>query len=304
MADIKASSVDSASDPEEATGPASPGIPEPATSLDVPVLSVQHLAKSYRIDDKQTRHAIGDISLEVRRGDFLSVVGSSGVGKTTLIRCLSGLLKPTSGTILFEGAPIQDTPIGMGLVFQDYSRSLFPWWTVGNNVTLGLRRRGVSRRQRREAALEALGSVGLANVIDAYPWQLSGGMQQRVAIARALAYQAEMLLMDEPYAALDAQTRYELEDLVLRLNHEQGLTVLFVTHDIDEAVYLADRVVVLGGSPSSVVRVIDIPLGRPRDQHGTRGSTAFSQLRTEVLDLLPRGKAVAEIAADRLAGRD
>ena len=251
------------------------------------VLTVERLAKSYRLDNKTTRPAVGDVSLEVRRGEFLCIVGSSGVGKTTLVKCLAGLIKPTSGELSFDGEPIDGTPPGLGLVFQDYGRSLFPWWTVERNVTMGLRHRRLSRPARRKAANEALEAVGLPGVAGAYPWQLSGGMQQRVAIARALAYEAELLLMDEPFASVDAQTRYELEDLVLRLNERTGLTVLFVTHDIDEAVYLADRIVVLAGSPSSVREVIEVPLDRPRDQHDTKGDPAFTALRTRVLDLLP-----------------
>jgi NitT/TauT family transport system ATP-binding protein len=251
------------------------------------VLTVEHLAKSYRLDNKTTRRAVGDVSLEVRRGEFLCIVGSSGVGKTTLVKCLAGLIKPTGGELSFDGEPIDGTPPGLGLVFQDYGRSLFPWWTVERNVTMGLRHRKLSRPARRKAAKEALEAVGLPDVAGAYPWQLSGGMQQRVAIARALAYEAELLLMDEPFASVDAQTRYELEDLVLRLNERTGLTVLFVTHDIDEAVYLADRIVVLAGSPSSVREVIEVPLDRPRDQHDTKSDPTFTALRTQVLDLLP-----------------
>jgi NitT/TauT family transport system ATP-binding protein len=257
------------------------------------VLTVERLAKSYRLDNKTTRHAVGDISLEVRRGEFLCIVGSSGVGKTTLVKCLAGLIKPTGGELSFDGEPIDGTPPGLGLVFQDYGRSLFPWWTVERNVTMGLRRRRLSRPARRKAAEEALDAVGLPGVAEAYPWQLSGGMQQRVAIARALAYEAEMLLMDEPFASVDAQTRYELEDLVLRLSEQTGLTVLFVTHDIDEAVYLADRIVVLAGAPSSVREVIEVPLDRPRDQHDTKGDPTFTALRTQVLDLLPSRAAAS-----------
>ena len=261
---------------------------EPAAAdATTPVLQVTNLSKSYRLDGRSQRHADGDVSLEVRRGEFLCIVGSSGVGKTTLIKCLAGLIQPSAGEVLFEGRPHVGTPPGLGLVFQDYGRSLFPWWTVEKNVTMGLRGRGLRRSELRERAREALQSVGLPDVAEAYPWQLSGGMQQRVAIARAIAYEAELLLMDEPFASVDAQTRYELEDLVLALNERSGLTVLFVTHDIDEAVYLADRIVVLAGSPSSVRADIEVPLDRPRDQHSTKGSTGFTQLRTEVLDLLP-----------------
>lgn len=254
-----------------------------------PLMAIRGLGKDYDLGGgKEVRRAIGDISFEVDRGEFLVIVGSSGVGKTTLIKCLSGLLAPTRGSIEFDGEPVVGrTPRGLGLVFQEYGRSLFPWWTVEKNVALGLRGRKLSREQRRAEAQAALESVGLPDVAKAYPWQLSGGMQQRVAIARAIAYRAEVLLMDEPFASVDAQTRYELEDLVLQLHEKTGLTVLFVTHDIDEAVYLADRIVVLGGRPSEVRKVIDVPLPRPRTQHDTKQHPLFGDLRTEVLDLLP-----------------
>jgi NitT/TauT family transport system ATP-binding protein len=279
--------------------------PNEDKSMSEVVLSVENLAKSYRIDKKQVRHAVGNVGLEVRRGEFVCIVGSSGVGKTTLVKCLAGLIRPTSGTLKFEGKPVDGTPKGLGLVFQEYGRSLFPWWSVERNVTIGLRGRRMSRAALREAAESALEAVGLTGVADAYPWQLSGGMQQRVAIARALAYEAELLLMDEPFASVDAQTRYELEDLVLRLNEERGLTVLFVTHDIDEAVYLADRIVVLAGSPSSVREVIDVPMVRPRNQHDTKSDPIFSALRTKVLDLLPsRAQTEERRAADIAAALD
>jgi NitT/TauT family transport system ATP-binding protein len=251
-----------------------------------PVLEVEHLAKAYRLDDHRTRPAIGDVSLEVRRGELLCIVGSSGAGKTTLVKCLAGLLAPTEGRVLFEGRPIAGTPAGLGVVFQEYGRSLFPWWTVERNVTLGLRGRRMKRRDQREAAARALRAVALDDVLDAYPWQLSGGMQQRVAIARALACDAELLLMDEPFASVDAQTRYELEDLVVGLNEQQRLTVLLVTHDVDEAVYVADRIAVLDGAPSSIREVVEVGLPHPRNQHDTKGSPEFTRLRTRVMELL------------------
>jgi NitT/TauT family transport system ATP-binding protein len=284
-------------DPESAPVPA-PDTVAAVPDTGVPVMSVEGLAKSYKLDNKSMRHAIADVSLEVFRGEFVCIVGSSGVGKTTLIKCLAGLIKPSKGVIRFEGEPIDGTPRGLGLVFQEYGRSLFPWWTVERNVTLGLRGRRMSRSARKAAAQTALEAVGLHGVGDSYPWQLSGGMQQRVAIARALAYEAELLLMDEPFASVDAQTRYELEDLVLSLNETTGLTVLFVTHDIDEAVYLGDRIVVLGGSPSNVRAVIDVDLPRPRNQHDTKSDPRFTALRTQVLELLPT-KAEAKAARDR-----
>jgi NitT/TauT family transport system ATP-binding protein len=251
-----------------------------------PVLEVENLVKTYQLDRNRTRQALAGLSLRVHRGEFLCIVGSSGAGKTTLVKCLAGLLSPTDGRVLFEGAPISGTPSGMGVVFQDYGRSLFPWWTVERNVTVGLRRRGLKRKQMREIAEESLRTVGLTGVTDAYPWQLSGGMQQRVSIARALAYDAELLLMDEPFASVDAQTRYELEDLVIGLNEQKGLTVLFVTHDIDEAVYVADRIAVLDGSPSTIKHVVDVKLPHPRNQRDTKGSADFTHLRTELLELL------------------
>jgi NitT/TauT family transport system ATP-binding protein len=246
------------------------------------VLTVERLAKSYRLDNKTTRPAVGDVSLEVRRGEFLCIVGSSGVGKTTLVKCLAGLIKPTSGELSFDGEPIDGTPPGLGLVFQDYGRSLFPWWTVERNVTMGLRHRRLSRPARRKAANEALEAVGLPGVVGAYPWQLSGGMQQRVAIARALAFKPQILLMDEPFASVDAQTRADLEDLVLEVRRHYDVTIVFVTHDIDESVYLSDRIVVLTPSPTTVQEVLEVPLGQPRDQVATKERPEFAQLRAHV----------------------
>jgi NitT/TauT family transport system ATP-binding protein len=176
----------------------------------------------------------------------------------------------------------------MALVFQEYGRSLMPWGSVRNNVLLPLRHKNLPRAERKRLVEDALESVGLTRFIDHYPWQLSGGMQQRVAIARALAYQPTILLMDEPFASVDAQTRAELEDLVLRVREEYGITILFVTHDIDESVYLADRVVVLTHAPTEVKEIVPVDLERPRDQITTKELPEFVHLRGHVYRLIKR----------------
>jgi NitT/TauT family transport system ATP-binding protein len=254
------------------------------------VLEVSGLSKTYGTGPA-SKVAIGDISFAVRPREFLSIVGPSGAGKTTLLKCLTGLLAPTSGTATFEGAEIHEPPAKMALVFQDYGRSLFPWLTVSGNVGLPLRGKGVDRAERADRIEQALAAVGLPDVARRYPWQLSGGMQQRVALARALAYQPDCLVMDEPFASVDAQTRFDLEDLILRLQAEFGITVLFVTHDIDEAVYLSDRVVVLTGSPAEVRAVLDIDLDSPRDQVATKRDPRFAELRTTLFELVRRPPA-------------
>jgi NitT/TauT family transport system ATP-binding protein len=248
----------------------------------VPVVSLRGVRKVYG----GSRVALGDVTFDVARGEFLCVVGPSGAGKTTLLRCLAGLMPPTSGAVEFEGQPLRSVPPGVGVVFQDYSRSLYPWLTVSRNVALPLAVRGVARSSRAARVAEVLASVGLADAGRQYPWQLSGGMQQRVAIARSLAYRPDLLLMDEPFASVDAQTRFELEDLILRVRDSFGVTVVFVTHDIDEAVYLADRVVVLSRSPGEVTEIVDVTLPRPRDQIATKADEAFARHRQHILGLV------------------
>jgi NitT/TauT family transport system ATP-binding protein len=247
------------------------------------LLAVQNVSHSYH-----EKTVLDDISFEVQAGEFLCVVGPSGAGKTTLLQCLAGLRKPASGRLVFAGADVTDPPVGMAVVFQDYSRSLMPWLTVIHNIALPLRSAGVNRVDRERRAQEALREVGLNGVEASYPWQLSGGMQQRVAIARGLAFAPDVLLMDEPFASVDAQTRADLEDLVLDVRNRRGLTVVLVTHDIDEAVYLADRVLVLSARPAKVESVIEVPLGRSRDQVSTKATTTFSELRGQVYRLIKR----------------
>jgi NitT/TauT family transport system ATP-binding protein len=250
------------------------------------ILEVRKLAKTYNLTLPTAKEAIRDVSFNADKEELVCVVGPSGSGKTTLLRCIAGLLEPTSGSTFFEGEEIRGTPRDAAVVFQDYSRSLFPWLTVESNIALPLKGKGLRKSERSAAVKNALEAVGLPDVGRQHPWQLSGGMQQRVAIARALAYQPKLLLMDEPFASVDAQTRFELEDLVLHVRDEFGVTIVFVTHDIDEAVYLATRVVVFSRSPCVVKREIPVELPRNRNQVTTRSDSTFVALRTEVLELV------------------
>jgi NitT/TauT family transport system ATP-binding protein len=245
--------------------------------------------------------ALDQVTLDVAAGELVSIVGPSGCGKSTLLRCVAGLVQPSGGTITLRGAPVDRVPDGLAVVFQDYSRSLLPWLSVRDNVALPLRRTGQkgaegrpgrSRGQRREAALAALATVGLTDTAGKYPWQLSGGMQQRVAIARALACHPVLLLMDEPFGSVDAQTREDLEDLLLTVRAERDMTILLVTHDIDESVYVGDRVVVLTPGPGRVLADLRVDLPAPRDQITTRELPAFVHLRAEVGRLV-RGRGAA-----------
>jgi NitT/TauT family transport system ATP-binding protein len=251
------------------------------------VLEIKGLGKTYGEGEKAT-HAIGDVSLTVEAGEFACVVGPSGCGKTTLLKCVAGLMKPTRGEILLRGKRVKGPPEELALVFQEYSRSLLPWASVRNNVLLPLRHKSVPGVDKKRLVEESLDAVGLTRFIDHYPWQLSGGMQQRVAIARALAYQPAILLMDEPFASVDAQTRGDLEDLILRVREEYGITILFVTHDIDESVYLGDRVIVLTHAPTHVKEIVGVPLPRQRDQLATKELPDFAHLRAHVYRLIKR----------------
>jgi NitT/TauT family transport system ATP-binding protein len=232
--------------------------------------------------------ALRDVNLEVARGELVSIVGPSGCGKSTLLRCVAGLMRPGQGRVVVGGAEVSDVPDDLAVVFQDYSRSLLPWLTVRDNVALPLRRRGAPKEERRAAAGQALDAVGLSASARRYPWQLSGGMQQRVSIARALAFRPSLLLMDEPFGSVDAQTREELEDLLLRVRDE-GMTILFVTHDIDESVYVGDRVAVLSRAPGTVIADLPVDLPAERDQITTRELREFVRLRAEVGRLVRDG---------------
>ncbi|MFW0796309.1 ABC transporter ATP-binding protein [Gordonia sp. CPCC 205515] len=228
--------------------------------------------------------AVREVTARVPAGQVSVIVGPSGCGKSTLLRIISGLDTPTSGSVTFDGRPVNGVPEGLAMVFQDYSRSLFPWMRVERNIAFPLKH--LPSGERKQRVREAIEAVGLAGKEKLYPWQMSGGMQQRVAIARALASHPRLLLMDEPYASVDAQTRAELEDLLLTIQARLGITVLVVTHDIDESVYLADRIIVLSTPPSVVAEVIDVNLPRPRDQVTTKEDPDFVELRAHVTTML------------------
>jgi NitT/TauT family transport system ATP-binding protein len=247
------------------------------------IFSVDHLAKT--IGQRESAlPIIADIDFSLREGEFVSMVGPSGCGKTTLLMCLAGLAPLSGGAIDYRGAPLAGPSPGISVVFQDYSRSLLPWKNNLDNVVFGMRRvADASRREKRERAHELLLNLGLGGFEGHYPWQVSGGMQQRVAIARALAARSRLLLLDEPLAAVDAQTRAEMQDLLLDLAARYRQTCLLVTHDVDEAVYVADRVLVLARRPTSIVADLAVPLRKPRDQIETREERVYLDIRHDVL---------------------
>lgn len=261
------------------------------------LLSVEGLRKVYESANHSVE-AIADISFEMNRGELVCIVGPSGCGKTTLLKCVAGLLKPTAGTIRIDGLEVTDPPRNMAVVFQEYGRSLYPWLTVRGNVELPLKHQRMTKAERQQIVDDAIQAVGLEGKHSSYPWQLSGGMQQRVAIARAVAYHPEVLVMDEPFAAVDAQTRADLEDLVRKLHRERSMSILFVTHDIDESVYLGERVIVLSGSPTWVQEDVVIDLDADRDQITTRALPRFTELRTHVYQQVQRAKRGEAVRSD------
>jgi NitT/TauT family transport system ATP-binding protein len=270
--------------PDDVAGDAPPLAP--------PVLGVHGITKRY---GPGLQPVLEDLTFEVQAGEIVCIVGPSGIGKTTLLKSIAGLHAVSSGRVEIDGVPISGPPRQMALVFQDYSRSLMPWLTVPKNVEMPLRRLKLGKKETEERRRAALEAVNLVDAERKYPWQLSGGMQQRVAIARALAYQPEVLIMDEPFASVDAQTRFDLEDLTLSIRDNYGMTIVVVTHDIDEAVYLADRVIVLGGQPARVRTTIEVDLPSPRTQVTTRADHRFASLRTEVFEVISRARPDASL---------
>lgn len=253
------------------------------------LLSVRNLKKTYYTDGGDIE-AVRNLTFDLPKGELTCLVGPSGSGKTTLLKAISGLLEPTAGEVKLAGKLVTGPPKSMAVVFQEYGRSLYPWMRVRENVELPLKVAGMDKAQRDKLVDDALEAVGLDHVPRSYPWQLSGGMQQRVAIARAVAYQPEVLLMDEPFAAVDAQTRADLEDLVRTVWKQLGVTVLFVTHDIEESVYLGSRVIILSSSPTVIQQDIKIDLPDERNQLETRSSQRFSELRHHVYEQIQLAK--------------
>ena len=226
------------------------------------------------------------IDLDIPAGEFLTIIGPSGCGKSTFIRLLAGLARPSSGELLAWDEPILGPSRERAIVFQDYSRSLLPWRTVWANVALAYEGQGMPRQERRDRAHAQLERMGLGGVAEHFPAQLSGGMQQRVQIARCLAQEPRILLMDEPFGALDAMTRQMLQDEISRLAGERRATVVFITHDLEEAIYLGDRVVALAPNPGRVAETIKVDLARPRNQLTTREDPVFLRHRHHLFDLL------------------
>lgn len=239
-------------------------------------LEIRNLNKSYQVKG-DTLPVLDNISLVVKPGEFISIVGSSGCGKSTLLRLLIGLESEYQGELLLDGKRIVGTSLDRGIVFQEHR--LFPWLTVEQNVGLGLLNADLSAQQKRRSIQEHIDLVGLKGFESAYPYQLSGGMSQRVAIARALVNRPEVLLLDEPFGALDALTRNYLQEELQRIWQQEGITAILVTHDVEEAVYLGDRVVVMQPRPGRIKRVVEVDLPRPR----SRASYGFSVIKEDVL---------------------
>jgi NitT/TauT family transport system ATP-binding protein len=254
-------------------------------SAECTLLRAEQLRKTYTKGEREVP-ACENISFSVNKGEFVCIVGPSGCGKTTLLKCVCHLLKPTAGKVFVNKKEIRSPPKEMILIFQDYSRSLFPWRTVLKNVLFVLEKKDLSKRERMEIAKSALASVYLTGFENHYPWELSGGMQQRVAIARAIAFNPDILLMDEPFASVDAQTRSDLEDTILEIWSRFSQTILLVTHDIEEAIYLADRVLVLSQRPSEIREEIQIDLERPRNQLTTKEDKRFIEYRHYIYTLI------------------
>lgn len=244
-------------------------------------LSIRNLAVRFG-----ARTILDAINLDIREGEFLCIVGSSGSGKTTLLRVLAGLASPAEGAVLFEGTEISGPSRDRAIIFQDYSKALLPWRTVHGNVALSLEARNLPAGKRNAVIDNLLAKMGLSQAQEQFPGQLSGGMQQRVQIARCLAQEPKLLLMDEPFGALDAMTRQTLQDEILQLTAERRIATVFITHDLEEAIYLGDRVVVLGQSPATIITSIEIELPRPRNQLTTREDSRFLTYRHRLFEML------------------
>jgi len=264
-------------------------------------LSVRNVRKAFRLragaggdkDDKdRVLQVLGNISFDVRQGEIVSLIGESGCGKTTLLRIIQGLIRLDSGSILVDGAAVKGPGRDRGFVFQQ--ASLLPWRTARENVEFGLELQGLPKAQRTRRAAELLELIGLGHAAEQYPHELSGGMQQRIGLARALAIDPAILLMDEPFSALDAQTREVLQMELMHIHEKTEKTTLFVTHDLDEAIYLSDRIVVLAAKPGRIKKIIDVPFAHPRPELAElRIEPQFQEIRREMWSLIRTPTQVA-----------
>jgi NitT/TauT family transport system ATP-binding protein len=250
------------------------------------VLEYDDISKSF-LTPTRIVHALSHVSLQVRRGEFISLVGPSGCGKTTLLRVTDGLEKADSGRVLLDGTALSGVSQDMSYVFQDIN--LLPWRTVIKNVELGLEARGLPKQERAQRAMEMLTMVGLGSVATAPPYTLSGGMQQRVGVARALAVEPKVLLMDEPFGQLDNFTREALQVDIARLWERLGTTIVFVTHDVDEAIFLSDRIALFQPGPGRLTEIVDIDLPRPRTEYDVRAHPRAIELRSHIVNQLSLG---------------
>lgn len=249
------------------------------------ILSIEGLSKQYYDRYRgENIEAIGNVSFRIEEGDFVSIVGPSGCGKTTILNIIAGFIKPTGGRVLLHGKPIEKPGPDRGVVFQSFA--LFPWKTVLGNVTFGLKMRGVPVKERDQIARKYIDMVGLTGFEEKYPHELSGGMRQRVGVARVLANEPEVMLMDEPFASIDAQTRMKLQEDLTRIWETSRKTIFFVTHDVDEAVFLSNRVIVLSARPSVVKEVIEVDIPRPRKWKDLVEDPYFHQITGHILQLL------------------
>ena len=249
------------------------------------LLSIENVNQTY-VDSytNDTTVAVGDVSFEVPDGQFVSLLGQSGCGKTTVLNIVAGFVKATGGEVRVAGQPIAGPGPDRGVVFQDFA--LFPWMSVESNIAFGLKMQGIPKEERRRRAREMTALVGLSGFEKKFPHELSGGMRQRAGVARVLVTEPSIMLMDEPFASIDAQTRRVLQQEVLRIWEHQRPTVLFVTHDVDEAIFMSDRVIVLGNRPSTVQADVEIPIPRPRTWRQIQSNPEFLRIRNELMTML------------------
>lgn len=243
-------------------------------------IEVLGLSKTFITQDNMKVHALSNVNLSVKENDFICILGPSGCGKSTLLRIIANLENATEGKIIYKGEELTSTTSDIGMVFQNYS--LLQWRNVLDNIALGLEFKGMKKEERRKVAKKYLSMISMDSFENAYPYELSGGMQQRVAIARALANNPDVLLMDEPFGALDAYTRILLQKELLNIWNKNRKTILFVTHSVDEAVYLADKIIIMGKDPGTIREIIEISMERPRD----RGNIEYAQITARILNML------------------